>query len=166
MIKEMTKDDFWEVKTIFSSYPHHFNKLGLIKLEEDMLEHINNPDFSKRCFFVEKETNQVLGAISYERSLKNPYEFEITWLAVREDFKRKGVGKRLILHLEEKVKTMGGEILIAYVPDDIGSISFYEKQGFRGSGEISSDNKIGYKKIIKKTPKPTFRTREMIGGYE
>lgn len=162
MIREITKDDIWQIKAIFSSYPHHFNKLGLIKLEDDMLECINNPDFSKRCFFVESESNQVLGAISYSRSLKNPYEFEITWLAVRGDLRRKGIGKRLILHLEEKVRAIGGEILIAYVPDDIGSISFYEKQGFRESGEISSDNKIGYKKVIKKAPRPTFKPREPI----
>lgn len=161
----MTKDDLQEVKAIFSGYPHHFNKLGLIKLEDDMTEHINKPDLSKRCFFVEKEKNQVLGAISYERSLKNPYEFEVTWLAVRQDVKRKGIGKRLLSYLEERVRVMGGEVLIVYVPDDIGSISFYEKQGFKESGEISSDNKMGYKKVIKKAPRPTFRPKEVIGGY-
>lgn len=161
----MTKDDLEQIKAIFSSYPHHFNKLGLIRLEEDMIEHINNPDLSKRCFFVEKERNQVLGAISYSRSLKNPYEFEITWLATRQDVRGNGIGKRLLSHLEERVRAIGGEVLIVYVPDDIGSISFYEKQGFRESGEISSDNKIGYKKVIKEAPRPTFRPREVIGGY-
>jgi|GEM_PF-6177181 len=165
MITELTGDDISQVKDIFYSYPHHFNKLGLIKLEDDLIEHIKNPDFSKRCFFVEKEMHQVLGAIGYSRSLKNPYEFEVTWLAVRRDFKRKGVGKRLLLHLEERVKALSGEVLIVYVPDDISSISFYEAMGFKESGELSSDNKIGYKKIIK-TQKPTFRPREVIGGYE
>lgn len=164
MIIEMAKEDIIQTKVIFSSYPHHFNKLGLIKLEDDITEHINNPDFSKGCFFVEKESHQVLGAISYLRSLKNPYEFEVVWLAVREDFKRKGIGERLIKHLEEKVKALGGETLIVYVPDDIGSISFYEKMGFIESGDISSDNKIGYKKVIKKQ-RPTFKPREAIGGY-
>ncbi len=166
MITELIEDDIEQTKAIFYSYPHNFNKLGLIKLEDDMIEHIDNPDFSKRCFFVEKERHQVLGAIGYERSLKNPYEFEVTWLAVRMDFKRKGIGEKLMKHLEEKVKGLSGETLIVDVPDDMDSISFYEKMGFIESGELSSDNKIGYKKIIKKTQRPTFRSREAIGDYE
>ncbi|MEW6006851.1 MAG: GNAT family N-acetyltransferase [bacterium] len=165
MIIELTSDDIQQAKAIFYSYPHHFNKLGLLKLEEEMIDYVNNPDFSKRCFFVEKESHQVLGVIGYSRSLKNPYEFEVTWLAVRADFKRKGIGKRLIEHLEERVKGLFAEILVVYTPDDIGSISFYEKMGFTQSGELSSDNKIGYKKTIK-VQKPTFRSREMIGIYE
>ncbi|MEW6102272.1 MAG: GNAT family N-acetyltransferase [bacterium] len=165
MITEMTIDDISQVKAIFYSYPHHFNKLGLIKLEEEISEHINNPDFSKRCFFVEKEMHQVLGVIGYVKSLKNPYEFEVTWLAVRTDFKRKGIGERLIKHLEERVRGLSAETLVVYTPDDIGSISFYEKMGFTQSGELSSDNKIGYKKTIK-IHRPTFKSREAIGIYE
>ncbi|HAW49805.1 TPA: hypothetical protein DCX16_02495 [bacterium] len=164
MIAELEKEDIDQVKAIFTSFPHHFNKLGLIQLDEDLVNYIELNNYSKICFFVEKETNQVLGVIGYKRRI-NPYEFEITWLAVRRDVQKKGIGKKLFLHLEERVKSIGCETLIVNVPDDIASISFYEKMGFIESGELSSDNKLVYKKITK-TWRPTFKPREVMGGFE
>ncbi len=64
-------------------------------------------------FIVYREGDQVLGFAIYGRRDLAHGVFDLYWIAVDPNARRKGVGRALITASEEAVRAMGGRIIIA-----------------------------------------------------
>jgi ribosomal protein S18 acetylase RimI-like enzyme len=61
-----------------------------------------------------------------------PGHVEIKNMAVREDLRGRGIGRRLIRAAADRVAAEGGtELLVATAAADVGDLRFYQRQGFR-----------------------------------
>ena len=97
-------------------------------------------------FIVYREDNQVLGyAIFGWRDLTDGV-YDLYWIAVDPDARRKGVGRELIKATEEAVRGMGGRILIAETSgtDEYTSTrEFYVDVGYVNEATIKDFYKPG-----------------------
>ncbi|MEW6103847.1 MAG: GNAT family N-acetyltransferase [bacterium] len=132
MIVRLKEDMVSEVIKIFEGLTHYFNPLGIQRLKNDISEYFAKPPSVELAgFFVYVNDNgEILGLIGYKRLLYHK-EYEITWIATRNDCQRKGIGRELISHLEIFLSNYQLELLTATIPDRPVSREFYYKMGFR-----------------------------------
>lgn len=133
MIVRLEKHMVEEVVEIFKGLPHYFNPIGIKTLEEDLKAYFTkNPLAEEAGFFVYIEDNNILGMIGYKRLIYHR-EYEITWLAVKKDWQRKGIGRELFLYLENFLLQYKLEVFTVTIPDDPVPREFYYKMGFRST---------------------------------
>ncbi|MEK9150092.1 MAG: GNAT family N-acetyltransferase [Candidatus Desantisbacteria bacterium] len=156
MICKLSEEDIEQAVGIFAQYPKDFNSLGIKKLKEELEEYAGESvSLETKGFFVEKEASQVIGLIGYVMRPSN--EYEITWLAVRPDWQRRGIGKGLLEYVEQALKNFRSEWLKLEVPNDPATMNFYSAMGFSEElSEFSERNKVIYKKKLLAF-KPTFK---------
>ena len=101
-----------------------------------------------RYQFIAEEGDQIIGFAS---GLTNHKWFNLTDLWVHEDYRHKGLGSKLLIMLEEKVKLIGIEHIYTWTSGFTNPI-FYEKHGykvftvFEDFFEVEGYNHIGYRK--------------------
>ncbi|MBU2461561.1 GNAT family N-acetyltransferase [bacterium] len=157
MICKLSQEDIEQVVGIFAQHPKDFNPLGIKKLKEELEEYAEeSQSLEIKGFFVEKELSQVIGLIGYVMRPSN--EYEITWLAVRKDWQRRGIGRKLLEYVEQSLKSFRSEWLWLEVPNDPATMNFYSAMGFSEETplELSGRNKVIYRKKILAF-KPTFK---------
>jgi GNAT superfamily N-acetyltransferase len=116
---------------IFVELPHFFNPLAINRLKEDIKSFIKKrPEPEEGGFYVYVEDLEVIGVIGYRR-MKWQREYEITWLAVRKDRQRRGIGRSLLLFLENFLLKHSLQLIIVNIPNDQLSKNFYFQMGFR-----------------------------------
>ena len=93
------------------------------------------------------------GIIGFASGLTNHKWFKLTDLWVREDYRRQGLGTKLLKMLEDDIKPMGIEHIWTWTTGFINP-KFYEKQGYRvftifeDFYEIKEYHHIGYRKEL------------------
>jgi len=103
-----------------------------------------------RYQFIAEENDQVVGFAS---GLTNHKWFYLTDLWVHEDYRRQGLGAKLLAKLEDKVKSLGIEHIYTWTSGFINP-QFYEKQGYRSFTvfedffEVEGYHHIGYRKDL------------------
>ena len=97
-------------------------------------------------FLVYREDDQVLGyAIFGHRDLTEGV-YDLYWIAVDPNARRKGVGGALIIASEEAVRAMGGRILIAETSGTAEyefTREFYVRMGYVNEATIKDFYKVG-----------------------
>ena len=84
-------------------------------------------------FIVYREGEQVLGFAIYGRRDLAHGVFDLYWIAVDPNARRKGVGRALITASEEAVRAMGGRIIIAETSGTVeyeSTREFYVRTGY------------------------------------
>lgn len=105
---------------------------------------------TKRYEYIAEENNEIIG---YASGLTNRKWFYLSDLWVHEDYRRKGLGTKLLLMLESKLKTIGINHIYTWTSGFINP-KFYEKQGyiaftvFEDFFEIKDYHQIGYRKDL------------------
>ena len=100
--------------------------------------------------FIAEEDGAVVGFAS---GLTNHRWFYLTDLWVHEDYRRRGLGTKLLRMLEEKAKSIGMEHIYTWTSGFANPV-FYEKQGYRAFAvfedfyEVQGYHHIGYRKDI------------------
>jgi len=100
--------------------------------------------------FIAEDNGAVIGFAS---GLTNHKWFYLSDMWVREDFRRQGLGAKLLKMLEDKVKSVGIEHIYTWTTGFINP-KFYEKQGYRvftvfeDFCEVKGYHKIGYRKDL------------------
>ena len=86
------------------------------------------PGLGGYVFVIENE-NEILGAVVVNRTGMNEYLSEniLVYVAVKKDFRRKGIAKKLIKHT---IKYCKGDIAI-HINKDNPVVELFEKQGFK-----------------------------------
>ena len=98
--------------------------------------------------FIAEEDGAVVGFTS---GLTNHKWFYLSDMWVREDHRRRGLGTKLLVMLEEKVKSVGIEHIYTWT-SGFANPRFYEKNGYRTFAvfedffEVKGYHHIGYRK--------------------
>jgi len=95
-------------------------------------------------FVVAKDEGEYLGFASYEINCKNLLTTKIHKLYVLPTAQGRGVGKKLIDSIAEIARKNKNKILSLNVYRQNPALDFYEKIGFRKSGEIDIDVGHGF----------------------
>lgn len=116
-------------------------------VEEVLLEYMANgspPDGYH--LLVYREGEKVLGFTCYGVRYLAEGVYDLFWIAVDPDARRKGVGSALITATEEAVRKMGGRILIAETSgtaDYESTREFYNRMGYENEASIKDFYKTG-----------------------
>ncbi|MCG8569005.1 MAG: GNAT family N-acetyltransferase [Spirochaetes bacterium] len=100
--------------------------------------------FSKTAWFRAIYANdQPVGFIMLDDNEKKP-EYFLWRLMIDARFQGKGYAKQAVLQLIDYVKTRpnGNQLYVSYVPGTGGPEKFYQKLGFKATGEWDEDEKI------------------------
>ena len=131
--RDVTKE---ELKNIYDDFKKIEVQDGVPQIEQT------------RYSYTAKENNLVIGFAS---GLTNHKWFYLSDLWVHEDYRRQGLGAKLLAMLEDKVKSIGMEHIWTWTTGQINS-KFYESQGykiftiFEDFCEIEGYHKTGYRK--------------------
>jgi ribosomal protein S18 acetylase RimI-like enzyme len=83
---------------------------------------------------------EVVGTIGFEADPEAKNQAEIWGFYVKSNLQGQGIGRKLWLRLMDKIKLMNFDKLTLTVAKDTpNSLRFYEKNGFKLSGEIEKD---------------------------
>jgi len=102
----------------------------------------------ERYQFIAEENDIIIGFAS---GLTNHKWFYLTDMWVHENYRRRGLGSKLLKMLEDKVKSIGMEHIWTWTTGPVNS-EFYEKQGysvftvFEDFCEIGGYHQTGYRK--------------------
>lgn len=105
---------------------------------------------TKRYEYLAEENNKIIGYVS---GLTNHKWFYLSDLWIHEDYRRKGLGTKLLLMLEIKVRSFGINHIYTWTSGFINP-KFYEKQGykfftiFEDFFEVKGYHQIGYRKDL------------------
>ena len=109
--------------------------LNKITYEKEKEKYINK--FNNRRIVVYEENNEILGYSFFgkrqnvNKEKMEDYTSEIYALYIKNDFKRKGVGTKLINHICDTLKKENNEkVLLWCLKDNQNAIDFYKKNGF------------------------------------
>ena len=97
-------------------------------------------------FIVYREGEQVLGFAIYGRRDLAHGVFDLYWIAVDPNARRKGVGSALITASEEAVRAMGGRIIIAETSGTAeyeSTREFYVRTGYVNEATIKDFYSVG-----------------------
>jgi len=95
-------------------------------------------DYTIHC--IVDDQDQAIGYICYGPTPMTQGTFDLYWIAVDSDFQKQGVGSKLLVFLEEAVRTRGGRIILAdtsTIPHYEKTQKFYLKNGFIEAARIS-----------------------------
>ena len=105
---------------------------------------------TKRYEYIAEENNEIVG---YASGLTNHKWFYLSDLWVRDDCRRKGLGTKLLLMLENKVKSLGINHIYTWTSGYVNP-KFYEKQGykvftiFEDFFDVKGYHQIGFRKDL------------------
>jgi ribosomal protein S18 acetylase RimI-like enzyme len=97
-------------------------------------------------FLVYREGERVLGYAIFGWRYLTDGVYDLYWIAVDPDARRKGVGRALITACEEAVRELGGHILIAETSgteEYASTREFYAKMGYENEATIRDFYKLG-----------------------
>ena len=107
------------------------------------------PDVAQVRHSITAEENGIV--VGFASGLTNHKWFYLSDLWVHEDYRRQGLGTKILAMLEEKIKSIGIEHIYAWTSGFINP-KFYEKQGyktftvFEDFFEVEGYHYIGYRK--------------------
>lgn len=102
--------------------------MDLLLIADPSIEAINKY-IKKSKIIVAKVENLIVGAIAFVENEERLYE--IMNLAVYEEYRRRGIAKKLIKKVEEYIRNLGGiKVVIGTGNSSIYQIEFYKKMGF------------------------------------
>jgi len=88
-------------------------------------------------------------AIATSRIIKNPDEsYIIGRIAVSKEFRKGGIGAKIIKASEEYISNAGGKTI--YIHSQLQAMGFYAKQGYSPIGEQDDEEGCPHQMMIKK----------------
>lgn len=123
VIKEMTLLDFNQIADILTIDFDEFWNASILETE------LQNP-FSK--YIIAKINEQIVG---FAGVIDTVEQLEITNIVVKKDFRKNGIGNKLLLELINMAKQSSKEKIILEVnSNNLPAIKLYEKNGFNNIG--------------------------------
>ena len=113
---------------IAENLPEWFNENGIKAIKEDL---------EKEETFIILDNEKVLGFITVKPLNKD--SLEILWLAIKREFRGKGLGTKLLDFIEKWAKKQGFKVISVKTSGDLSykpyeeTRKFYEKKGFNKS---------------------------------
>ncbi|MFH1188079.1 MAG: N-acetyltransferase [bacterium] len=153
---ELTVADKIQIEEIISS-SGCFSETDIKIAIEVADEHLNKKEESGYSFILAESLGNVLGYICFGPIIGADKRFEIYWIAILNNFRNLGIGKKLLQEAERKIiSTESRRIFVETSSKDAFQIAreFYKKNGYKKEAIIpdfysDGDHKIIYSKRIK-----------------
>lgn len=155
MIRKATEDDFESILNIEINSNHPF-------YEKYPKRRKGIPVWLKRKFsepnneFYVYETSEIIAYIALKKEFPAPDSGEIICLSVLTKEQRKGIGKKLVLFAEKRLKQLGFTRFFLYTGKENSKAQrFYEKLGYKKINEFpgyysTGDTAVLFGKWLKK----------------
>lgn len=118
------------VSLIYDIFPYKYDRMNATVSFKKSLE---KPDSIKNYWILKTHENRVIGVIGLYRDQRDETVLWIGWFGVHPEYRRKGIGSRLLRHAIKKANIQGAKTLKVYSSFDkneLASHSFYENHGF------------------------------------
>jgi ribosomal protein S18 acetylase RimI-like enzyme len=157
MIRKLANNDRKEISRILTD-TGHFNE-DEIKVAMELVDvYLNDEKQTDYIFYVTEndETKGPSGYICYGRRPLTDWTYDLYWIAVDPKIHGKGLGSRLVKHMEEDLKAAGGKIILIETsgkPEYENERRFYTKNGYEVQTIIkdfyrSGDDLYVYRKYL------------------
>lgn len=135
IIREANQEDLTKLMPILRQLSPGSDEDDLDKLKQ-ILDKITKDEYHYLCVF--EEDNEIIGSgtLIVQKNLSHkgmPYG-HIENIVVDTNHRKKGIGKKIVLHIIEKAKKAGCYKLILDCKKE--NIPFYEKCGLNDTGEV------------------------------
>jgi ribosomal protein S18 acetylase RimI-like enzyme len=140
MIRKLVKQDRDVLKKILAD-TNHFNDDEInvaMELIDIYLKDENQKDY---IIYVYEDSGKTAGYICYGRRPLTDGTYDLYWIAVNPNIHGKGIGSKLIEHMENDVKKLNGYLILIETSGKAeyeGERRFYEKNGY-GTQTIIKD---------------------------
>lgn len=108
-------------------------------------------------YVLSSPSNKIIGCAGLSEENDTDGVYTLCWLAVHPNSQRRGIGTRIYNYIEERVKALGGRLIIINAGSGEDNQHFYKKRGFKQAGMIpkyynkSKDLIWYYKELLKKS---------------
>jgi len=114
-------------------------------------EHLKTGTASGYLFLFAEQFGRMVGYACYGPVPMTASSFDLYWIAVHPDLKRRGVGRRLLLECEKRIREAGGDRI--YVETSSRAIyaptrAFYEDMGYRQEAFLTDFYRPGDSKVV------------------
>jgi len=124
-------------------------KLGKDKLKEALHKRFNE---SNKEFYVYEIANnkEILGYATLKLEFPGYKNCELSWVAVKQKYHNKGIGKKLVKFIEQLVKKKGFRNIYAYTSEkgNENAHEFYKKLGYRKINALEDYYSDGTKAVL------------------
>lgn len=133
MIRRLIKDDKEKIQSILRD-TKHFNDEEIRVATELIDVYLNDANQKDYIIYVYgDDDSKTAGYICYGRRPLTEWTYDLYWIAVDPGIHGKGIGSRLVKHMEEDLKSAGGKIILIETSGKAGyenERKFYEKNGY------------------------------------
>ena len=137
-IKHLTKEDLSKFTSLIHLFNMVFEEESKIGSEANSLQLLNNKYFVALVALVENEVVGGLTAYELPMYYSNSSEIFLYDLAVKPEYQRMGIGKRLLQNLKEYCLKNGiKEFFVMAHEEDEHAIAFYRATGGRGERVVN-----------------------------
>lgn len=108
-----------------------------LELIDEGLAHPDDPDGYR--FIVDEEGGELRGYVCFGPTPMTRGCFDLYWIAVDDELRGAGVGRRLLEATEQRIRASGGRLLrveTAGLDDYAATRAFYERTGFTVAARI------------------------------
>ena len=109
-----------------------------MELIDIVLKDLMQKDYTIHC--IVDDQDQAIGYICYGPTPMTQGTYDLYWIAVDSEFQKQGVGSKLLVFLDEAVRTRGGRMILAdtsTIPHYEKTRKFYLKNGFEEVARVS-----------------------------
>lgn len=132
MIRKLVKEDRDVLKKILTD-TNHFND-DEINVAMELIDIYLKDDYQKDyIIYVYEDSGKTAGYICYGRRPLTNGTYDLYWIAVDPNIHGKGIGSKLIEHMESDVKKLNGYLILIETSGKAqyeGERRFYEKNGY------------------------------------
>jgi len=157
MIRKLIQSDREKIQRILTD-TGHFND-DEIKVAMELVDiYLNDAKQTDYIFYVIEidETREASGYICYGRRPLTDWTYDLYWIAVDPNIHGKGLGSRLVKHMEDDLSAAGGKIILIETsgkPEYENERKFYTKNGYEVQTIIkdfyrSGDDLYVYRKYL------------------
>jgi ribosomal protein S18 acetylase RimI-like enzyme len=157
MIRKLESRDRDELKRILED-THHFND-DEIKVAIELIDvYLNDAKQTDYIIYVSETDGSTTGYICYGKRPLTEGTYDLYWIAVDPNIHGKGLGSRLVKHMEEDLMKSGAKLILIETsgkPEYENERRFYTKNGYEVQTIIkdfyrTADDLYIYRKYLRK----------------
>lgn len=105
-------------------------------IKQSLLSSLVKSSLTPRYWFFQNEVKEIIGAGGIHVLQDTKGGYFLGWLAVHKDYRKNGLGKRLVEQVEKYARLIGGRFITIDTGLDNSANFFYQKIGYKKVAEI------------------------------
>lgn len=155
MIRKLIPDDKEQIRSILTE-TNHFND-DEIKVAIELIDvYLNDEKQQDYIIYTYENEKRAAGYICYGKRPLTDWTYDLYWIAVDPNIHGKGLGSKLVKHMEEDLRSAGGKLILIETSGKAeyeNERKFYTKNGYEVQTIIkdfyrSGDDLYVYRKYL------------------